>query len=51
MKTIKVQDDIYEFLSKTKHITRMTYTTIIKLAFASWKDTKEYARLMLGIEK
>lgn len=51
MRTIKVQDDIYEFLVRTKQITGMTYTTTLKLAITSWRATKEYSKLMLGIRK
>lgn len=51
MKTIKVQDEIYEFLTKTKQIIGMSYQTTLKLAITSWQSTKEYSKLMLGITK
>ncbi len=48
-KHTRIYEDDYKFLAKTSAITGLSYSAIIKLAFATWKGSKSYSQLMLGL--
>lgn len=48
-KQTRITDDDYEFLKKTCSSTGLTSSAVIKLAFAEWRSSKAYSKLMLGL--